>query len=367
MNDSIFVPSFGNRPTNLIGREEILARFRESLTSVPGSRERAILLLGQRGSGKTVLLLVLADMAKEASIITASPTVVTKDMNDRILEKLILSFEDILGKKKQKVAGANLSVMGFGAGIQLQNGSNVKQSFAGALSEICEKANDKGHPVLILIDETQPDTEELRKLVVAYQEMVGEGRDIFLVMAGLPETVSGVLNDHVLTFLNRATKIELPPLRIGDVEVYYRNAFSSLGILSEEDILHRLALETFGSPYLMQLIGHYATVMSDGDTVNNEIADRAILQASEDYKNDICKTAMASLSERDIDFLVAMSKDEGDSVISDITSRLGCSDAYVQTYKRRLVQSGVIRQPSRGRLSFTVPYMREYLRGLSGS
>lgn len=54
--DSIFSPSFGNRPSRLIGREAVLAAFMAGLDSAPGSRDRAIVMLGQRGSGKTVLL-----------------------------------------------------------------------------------------------------------------------------------------------------------------------------------------------------------------------------------------------------------------------------------------------------------------------
>ena len=41
---------------------------------------------------------------------------------------------------------------------------------------------------------------DIRRLVIAYQELVGEGLDVALVMAGLPGAVSATLNDHVLTF-----------------------------------------------------------------------------------------------------------------------------------------------------------------------
>lgn len=99
MKDSAFVPSFGNRPHSLVGREDILDIFRNSFTSLPGSRERSILLLGPRGAGKTVLLLELAEMAEKSSMIAASPTIVSKDMNERILEKLFVASERIIGKK----------------------------------------------------------------------------------------------------------------------------------------------------------------------------------------------------------------------------------------------------------------------------
>ena len=50
----------------------------------------------------------------------------------------------------------------------------------------------------------QAANENLRQLVVAYQEMIGEGLDVSIVFAGLPAAISSMLNDHVLTFLNRA-------------------------------------------------------------------------------------------------------------------------------------------------------------------
>ena len=222
---------------------------------------------------------------------------------------------------------------------------------------------NKMNPILILIDETQANNEELKKLIVAYQEMVGAGRDVFLVLAGLPETVSSVLNDHVLTFLNRATKVELEPLKTGDIEAYFVSAFEDIGISLKSDAAHTMAVETAGSPYLMQLIGHYVTIlMEKKGTVSDEKIAQAIARAKEDYKNDICRTTLATLSDKDIDFLVAMSEDEDESTISDIIARMGCTSAFAQTYKRRLVQSGVITQPRRGKVSMTVPYLREYVR-----
>ena len=83
--DSIFSPSFGNRPSRLIGREAVLAAFMAGLDSAPGSRDRAIVMLGQRGSGKTVLLWELADRAAEAGFVVASPTVASEYLLERII------------------------------------------------------------------------------------------------------------------------------------------------------------------------------------------------------------------------------------------------------------------------------------------
>ena len=88
MVDAYFSPSFGNKPRALIGRDREIKCLTEGLHVSPGNKERARLIIGQRGLGKTVLLLELADYARKHNYIVATPTVVAGDMLDRILEKL---------------------------------------------------------------------------------------------------------------------------------------------------------------------------------------------------------------------------------------------------------------------------------------
>ncbi len=362
MRDTVFVPSFGNRPRNLVGREEIISKFEASLQSAPGSRERAMLMLGQRGSGKTVLLLEFAEIARKQGCIVASPTVVSKEMPTRILEKLRSEGEDYLPGTKAQFSGGSVSAFGFGGGFDLKLEDQEPKSFAWNLSQICSALNKNGKPVLILIDEVQANQEELRQLIVAYQEMVGEGMDIFMVLAGLPTSISSVLNDHVLTFLNRAVKIHLPPLRTGDIEFYYQKAFTDLNIRLDDVQISAAAKETDGSPYLMQLIGHYIVLSAEERSCVTEAQFSSALQrAKEDFMNDICGTALAPLSDKDIAFLAAMAMDGETTEISAVISRLNCTSSLAQTYKRRLIQSGIIRQPRRGAVQFAVPYLRDYL------
>ena len=88
MIDTIFSPAFGNKPGTLVGRDTVMKCLTEGLSVQPGNKERARLIIGQRGLGKTVLLLELADYAKKHNYIVASPTVVSNDMLERIIEKV---------------------------------------------------------------------------------------------------------------------------------------------------------------------------------------------------------------------------------------------------------------------------------------
>ena len=363
MQDRIFSPSFGNRPRTLVGRDDVIQQFLWGLQSRPGSRERAILMLGQRGSGKTVLLLEMADLAREQGYLVASPTVAARGMLERILEKLSDAGREFLPKKNLNLSGGSVGAFGFSAGVQLDVPDTENKSFAYRLSELCRQAGKAGQGVLILVDEVQANSEELRQLIIAYQEMVGEGQDIAMVLAGLPAAIASALNDHVLTFLNRASRIALNALSFRAIEAYYQKSFRELGVDLSEEGRSEAAAFTMGSPYLMQLVGHYITLFADeSGRIDRALLQGALRAAKEDFTRDICETTLAPLSDADIRFLEAMSEDSEVSSISEIAGRLGVTGAYVQTYKRRLIQAGVIESPRRGTVKYAVPYLREYLR-----
>lgn len=364
MIDRVFSPSFGNRPQILVGREETIREILQGLQEMPGSRDRAVLMIGQRGYGKTVLLLEIADAARQNGYVVASPTVVSSEMLKRILEKLIEDGEPYLPKKKKQITGGSVGVLGFNAGVQFQGEPPASPSFAMQLSKLCDEINQKGKGVLILIDELVANQAELRQLIIAYQEMVGEGKNIAMILAGLPTAVASTMQDHVLTFLNRAKKTALAPLRINEVDCYYREAFKKLGVQISDSLIAVAARMTEGSPYLMQLIGHYITLGArPGCTVTEKELDDAIEKGKEDFKNDICQTSLAPLSEKDIDFLKAMARENEEEVaISTVQKNMGVSAAFSQTYKRRLLQAGVIETAGRGKIRFAIPMLREYLR-----
>lgn len=363
MKDTVFSPSFGNKPTQLIGRDEILSTLLEGLNTSVGDRSRATLILGQRGIGKTVLLLAFAEEARKQGFIVASPTITSKDMLNRIVEKIQEEGESILRKKKAKVSGGNVGFLGFSAGLQFSYEEQETKSFTFKLHKLCKALNKEGYGILILIDEVIANNEYLKELIIAYQEMIGERCNIAIAIAGLPEAISSVLNDHVLTFLNRAIKIQLSTLRINEVQQYYDKSFQKLGIHITEEKREKIAQATQGFPYLMQLIGHNITVYADENgNIKEKDIDLAIQHATDDFKNDICQTTLNALSEKDIVFLQAMSKRKETPIpMKEIVQEMQVTNDYAQLYKKRLVDTGVIYQPKRGFVDFAVPYLKEYL------
>ena len=362
MFDSYFVPSFGNKPKEMVGRDLEINLFIEGLNSPAGSRERAILVTGQRGFGKTVLLLELAEQARKKGFVVASPTITSKSMLERIVEKIQEEGEEFI-KKDSNLSGGNLGFLGFEIGLQFDREEQKSKSFVYKLSKLCRALEEKGKGVLILVDEVQANSADLKELIIAYQELVGEGRNLAIVMAGLPGAVSTVLNDHVLTFLNRAVKIELGPLRAGDIEAYYTAAFRKIGIQISSECIAKAVKAAEGSPYMMQLLGYYIIKYADDNgNADKECVEKAVQTSKTIFITDICETTLNALSATDLKFLKAMAEDEEGSRMTDIASRMQVKPDYAQRYKTRLREAGVILQERRGEVKYAVPYLKDYFR-----
>lgn len=362
MKDTVFSPSFGNRPSQLVGRDAVVQGFLDGLDEMPGGKRRATLVLGQRGFGKTVLLWEFGDRARERGYVVATPTISTEGMLARIVEKIQDDGERYIGERKNKLSGGTVGAFGFSAGLQFTREVQESKSPAYKLTQLCRRLSEQGRGVLILVDEVQADSSEMRQLVVTYQELVGEGLDVAIAMAGLPAAVSATLNDHVLTFLNRAYKMQLEPLAFEEVDAFYKRAFDSLGIAVDSETRRRAARATQGSPYLLQLIGHNMVCYACNGAVDDAVLDDAVANAREEFKNDVCRTTLAALSQRDGDFLRAMARDEGPSKMADVASRMGVTPDYAQKYRKRLIDAGVVAPANRGFVSFAVPHLADYLR-----
>ena len=359
MTETIFSPSFGNRPSYLVGRGSVISTFISGLEQEPGNRDRAMLMLGQRGSGKTVLLWELADRARKLGFVVATPTVASEDMLERIVEKIQEAGEPYVNKRRlPKLTSGSLSVFGFSAGLEFTRDVQETKSFQFKLTQLARKLTEQGHGILILIDELQANSPEIRQLVIAYQEQVSEGLHVALVMAGLPGAVSATLNARVLTVLSRARSVTLGPRSVGDGDAYYPRAFEELDLDIPGDLRLCAARATQGSPYMLQLIGYnIANRCQAGEHVTPEQVDGAIEASKADFENDVCETTLAALSDQDVAFLDAMTDDEAAvSRISDVAKRMSVTPDYAQKYRRRLIDAGVIEQARRGYVRLAVTY-----------
>lgn len=361
--NNIFVPSFGNKPERIVGRDSVIAEFSDGLLQPIGHKKRASLVVGQRGFGKTALLLEFADLATRMDYVAAKVTA-GRLMLDEIIETIQREGERCIANRKPRIKGFSAGALGFSFGLSFAEDVERQYGFRSKLTLLCDALAKHGKKVLILVDEVQPNDDTTRILATTYQHLVGEDKDVAIVMAGLPSSISGVLNDRILTFLNRAHKIQLGQIPLGEISVYYRNAFKEMGKGFASEALEKAVGATRGYPYLLQLIGYYLANYSENETeISIEVAALAVADARRELVESIFDPVLKPLSAKDRDFIKAMSKDTGVSKITEIAARLKVSQPYAHRYRRRLIESGIIAPGDRGEMQFVVPYLGEHLRG----
>ena len=356
----LFQPTFGNRPERYIGRDGVIERFMDGLKEPIGSRNRCTLFLGQRGIGKTALLLELSDRAQKAGFVVARVTA-HEGMPQAIIEQLQLNGSQYFKDEKRKVTGVSAGALGFSFGLTFSEATERQYGFRSKMSLLCDKLAEKGKGALILIDEVRTSA-AMREVASAYQELVGDRKNVAIAMAGLPHAVSGVLNDSVLTFLNRATKVELGLISINLIRVYFERAFKLVGIETSDSVLDRAAMLTRGFPYLMQLVGYYMIQYTpSGGEVTEKIMAKVEKAAMGDMEDNVFKPILAPLSDNDKMFLVALARCGGKATTEKLQSVLGKKGPALQPYRKRMIDAGVIEAPRRGELEFAVPYLPQYL------
>lgn len=361
----LFHPTFGSRPARIVGRDAVLQAFRQGISSPIGSRDRCLFLIGQRGMGKTALLLEMADLAWELDMV---PAVVTayEGMNEEIIETIQRNGARFAGSNRS-VKGFAVGALGFSIGLTFSEEVQRNYGFRTKLTMLCDELSAHGKGILLLVDEVS-NAESARQLGVTYQHLVGEEKNIAIVMAGLPQAVSSVLNDKVLTFLNRASKWTLGPISVSSIRAYYADAFRQSGLRISDEWVDLAARAAEGYPYLMQLIGYYilrgAGVSRD---IDEGIVQQAVMDASADLEENVFAPILSPLSDRDREFLVAAAKAGDPARTADICRILGWGNAYFQPYRARMIEAGIVESPRKGELTFAVPYLSPYLQRMADS
>lgn len=359
-----FRPTAGATPPLLVGRQDVIEEFTESLTDGPGAPGRLTIFTGARGVGKTVMLTELAEEALKFGWVTIADTVAA-GLVDRLIRACTAHLHrlDATAAPGRSVTGVTLPVVGGGITLSAPTPA-PPVDLRDSLNLLLDALEDRGAGLLITIDEVHSKhaRADLRDLAVTFQHLVRERRDVALVVAGLPFAVSDLLNDDVLTFLRRAHREILEDVPLDAVRDALCTTITDAGRTITDDALDAATDATGGYPFMIQLVGHQLWRKANGDLIDLDAARRAIPAARNRLGSTVHEAALADLSDVDRTYLIAMSQDTGPSSTGEIASRMGVSIHYAGTYRGRLIDAGVIEPAGRGFVNFAIPYLREYLR-----
>jgi len=200
-------------------------------------------------------------------------------------------------------------------------------------------------------------------LVSDYQHFVRERRNVALIMAGLPGKVLQMFSDESISFIRRAFQHQLDKVPYEAVKTSMKKTIVASKRTINTDSLEKAARFTDGFPFLIQLVGYHIWKQSpETEKISNDDVEAGIKSSEEAMDQMILETTIKELSDLDIAFLRAMSKDETISRLSDIARRMGISSAQAGQYRLRLIRQGVIEPYGRGRLQFSLPLLKNYIR-----
>lgn len=354
-----FTPAFGSMPYALAGRGELIDDVLEGLANQVGDPNRCTIFIGPRGSGKTVLLRAIARYASEQGWISVS--VSAKDgMYKEIFDGIRANATHLLTPETKSV----LTAVQVGP-ISLER-EVLRDSLSNrfALQDIVEELNKQGIGLLITVDEVNPNCKELIDYIDTYQNFVSEGRDVALLMAGLPGQVMSLLLDKNVSFVRRAFQRPLLAIDQLEVEEALVETLASKGKSIDDEALAIAAKATRGFAFAIQLVGFFLWRYSRGrDVITVEDAERAAVRSARELERAVLEPTLQELSQRELQYVQAMALDDGPSSTSDVAHRMGIGMTNGANIKKRLIAHGVVREIKMGVVDFLMPMMREYVRG----
>lgn len=361
---NLFRPSFGTYPHLLVGRQELLDDFEDAFDGVGDPSGLTVLLSGQRGMGKTVLLDAYRNAAEGAGWI-----VITESSSDGILQRLTSDhlprlLQKFGGRGRHKVNSANLSIGPVGAGSSWSDRYPAESTLRAQIGELTDELAPTGHGLLITVDEIQSaDIEELRKLGEIIQFARREDRPLAFAAAGLSTPVEELLDHPGATFLRRAEHHVVGPVSRADVRTALARTTADSGREIDVQALDAAADAADGYPFMIQLVGYHMLKKHQGPgSVTEADAAAGIEAARRRLGRHVHTPALRPLSAVDRTYLLAMAQDDASSRTRDIAERMQVSPDYAAQYRRRLIRDGIIERAGHGYVRFTIPYTAEHLR-----
>ena len=225
-----FSPGFGRTPHSLVGRDDLLADLGGGLAAGSRDPRYASLLMGVRGSGKTVVLNELEDRAARQGWVILSADGSSRGLPERIVNVIAVTRGDSasIGAAAGPQKGSRLQSFGLRLGVLSATwhaGDDQPQrpraGMGDALASLAHAAAQAGTSVLLTVDELHAvDREEARRLSSDIQHIAGRaGLPLAFVGAGLLEMRYTLLADTKITFMQRCERYEMNSLKEADVAV----------------------------------------------------------------------------------------------------------------------------------------------------
>jgi predicted AAA+ superfamily ATPase len=317
---------------------------------------RGLFITGVRGAGKTVIMGYIRNKIDEME------DWITVDLNPEgnLLDSLARSLY-LLPEIRALFVKARIDFSVLGIGVHLENANLVASNEEDAIKLMLGVLKTCRKKVLVTIDEITYSA-DVAKFSHALSSYAGADYDIYLLMTGLYENIKAIKNQKSLTFLYRAKVLELESLNITAIYADYRKVFELDREKAEE-----LAYSTKGYSLAFQALGYhcwneFSRHGSDAGLDWDDIYQKLDITLSELAYEKI----WSELSECDRKVLRALctllSKGETQAIrVEDIRREVDMTSDTFTTYRKRLMEAGVVDGSRYGHLSLRLPRFENFV------
>lgn len=339
-----FSYTFGVKPKEYIANEQEDAILENFLYEFP--TERAYMITGVRGSGKTVMLSDISENLERMGgwiICDLNPAT---DLMRGLAAKL---YEQPFMKAHFLSAKIDLSLFGFG--VEISDGEKIIE-MESLIEQMLEVVQKKGQKVVVTIDEASSG-KEMQVFCLAFQKFIRRRLPIYMIMTGLYHKIHNIKNMKDCTFLQRAPYITLAALDLSSIAIRYKKVFDI-----EKERAVELAKQTKGYAFAFQVLGKIYFDRSEEDTKE----DILLLYESELIRYSYRKI-WSELSKKDKSIVIAMVEiNNGENVKKQqLMDKTGFSSAMINRYQGRLKEQGVLVSPEAGTYSFSLPMFENFV------
>ena len=355
-----FSPGFGKIPYLLVGRDELLDDVAEGIDEGPLDERYASLLLGVRGSGKTVLLREIENTAEAMGCIVLSVDAHTPGLRARVTEAIDRAVRRYEGMRADPPAGHERTVtlkLGIVEFASKMAAGPEPLPLYDQLEALARKAQESETGILLTIDEAHAvDRREAQEIFGHLQRITGSlNLPLAFAGAGLSEMEYTLLQDKKSTFLQRCHRLRMPPLTESDAIQGLRLTIEGAGGSIGPGPLIMAAAQVGSSPYKLQIIGSEAWKIAGApDNPIDEFAvEHAVRIADERMDQNVGAAAWRDLGHPDKAYLAAVHRLGGSATHQSVAADLGAASSKFAGTADRLALSGYIAIDDQGGIAPT--------------
>jgi len=377
-----FAPGAGSPPPDLAGRDEIIDDAMTALKRILiGRHAQSQMLLGLRGTGKTVLLNTIEGAADATGYLTS---VVEAPEGKPLADLLYPRMQQVLRKvslsaaAKAKAHAALKALRSFSATFKIQVGDfsvavdpepgvadsgNLEYDLTDMFVAIGEAAKSAGKGWCLLIDEVQYLRElELAALIVAIHKVNQKQLPVIFFGAGLPQ-LAGLSGDAKSYAERLFSYPKIGALTDEAAKQALRGPIEGEGEKITEAGLAKVTAITKGYPYFLQEWGFQAWSVAETSPIDVDDIEAATLGALRRLDDGFFQVRFDRLTPKEREYVIAMAElGEGPYRSSDVADRLGEAPSKLGPRRAKIIAKGMIYSPQYGDIDFTVPMFDDYLR-----